>query len=50
MEKLKAVESCLFKGQRLHERGFICNRIENDAVTPTVYTAPIENVGQTGSI
>ena len=36
--------------QRLHERGFICNRIVFDAVTPSVYTTPIETVAETGSI
>ena len=28
----------------LHGRGFICNRIGFDAVTPFVYTAPVEFV------
>ena len=37
-------------GQRLHERGFICNRIEIDAVIPFVYTIPIETVIETVSI
>ena len=36
--------------QRLHEGGFICNRIVSDAVTPSVYTTPIETVAETGSI
>jgi len=36
--------------QRLHERCFIWNRIVFDAVTPSVYTAPIETVAETGSI
>ena len=31
-------------GQRLHERGFICNRIVFDAVMPSVYTTAIEAV------
>ena len=33
----------LFTGlrYRLHGRGFICNRIGFDAVTPFVYTAPV---------
>ena len=30
-------------------RGFICNRIGFDAVTPFVYTAPVEFVKRTGS-
>ena len=34
---------------RLHGRGFICNRIGFDAVTPSVYTAPSETVAETGS-
>ena len=33
----------------LHGRGFICNRIGFDAVTPFVYTAPVEFVIRTGS-
>ena len=33
-------------GQPLHERGFVLF----DAVTPSVYTTPIETVGETGSI
>ena len=37
-------------GQRLHERGFICNRIVFDAVTPSVYTTPIETVAESGLI
>ena len=37
-------------GKRLHESGFICNRIVFDAVTPSVYTTPIETVGETGWI
>ena len=36
--------------QRLHERGFTCNRIVFDAVTPSVYTTPIETVAEIGSI
>ena len=36
--------------QRLHERSFICNRIVFDAVTPSVYTTPIETIAETGSI
>lgn len=36
--------------QRLHERCFIWNRIVFDAVTPSVYTTPIETVAETGSI
>ena len=36
--------------QRLHERGFICDRIVFDAVTPSVYTTPIETVAEIGSI
>ena len=32
-----------------HGRGFICNRISFDAVTPFVYTAPVEFVIRTGS-
>ena len=36
--------------QRLHERGFICNHIVFDAVTPSVYTTPIETVAETGSV
>ena len=36
--------------QRLHERGFICNRIVFDAVMPSVYTTPTETVAETGSI
>ena len=36
--------------QRLHESGFICNRIVFDAVTPSVYTTPIETVAETVSI
>ena len=35
---------------RLHERGFIWKRIENDAVTPSVYTTQIETVAETESI
>ena len=34
---------------RLHGRGFICNRIGFDAVTPFVYTAPVEFVIRTGA-
>ena len=35
--------------QRLHERCFkFCNRIVFDAVTPSVYTTPIETVAETG--
>ena len=37
-------------GQRLRERGFICNRIVFDAVAPSVYTTPIETVAETVSI
>ena len=33
----------------LHGRGFICNRIGFDAVTPFVYTEPAEFVIKTGS-
>ena len=33
----------------LHGHGFICNRIGFDAVTPFVYTAPVEFVIRTGS-
>ena len=33
----------------LHGRGFICNRIGFDAVTPFVYTAPVEFVIRTGT-
>ena len=36
--------------QRLHERGFICNRIVFDAVMPSVYTTPTETVAESGSI
>ena len=36
--------------QRLHERGLICNRIAFDAVTPSVYTTPVETITETGSI
>ena len=36
--------------QRLHERGFICNRIVFDVATRFVYTKPIETIGETGSI
>ena len=36
--------------QRLHERGFICNHIAFDAVTPSAYTSPVETVTETGSI
>ena len=32
---------------RLHERGFICNRIVFYAVTPSVYATPIETVAKT---
>ena len=32
----------LFFRQRLHERSFICNYIAFDAVTPSVYTMPVE--------
>ena len=35
---------------RLQEPGFICNRIVFDAVTPSVYTTPIETFGETGLI
>ena len=35
--------------QRLHKRGFICNRIVFNAATPSVYTTPIETVGETES-
>ena len=35
-------------GQRLHERCF--GFVLFDAVTPSVYTTPIETVGETGSI
>ena len=34
---------------RLHGRGFICKRIAFDAVTPSVYTAPIKTVTETES-
>ena len=39
-------ENALRKSLRhcLHRRGFICNRIGFDAVTPFVYTAPVEFV------
>ena len=33
----------------LHGRGFICKRIAFDAVTPSVYMAPIETVTETES-
>ena len=33
----------------LHGRGFICNHIGFDAVTPFVYTAPVEFVMRTVS-
>ena len=33
--------------QRLHERGFICNRIVFDVDTSSVYTASIESVAET---
>ena len=36
--------------QRLPERGFICNRIDFDAVARSVYTTPIETVIETSSI
>ena len=36
--------------QRLHEHGFICNRIVFDAVAPPVCTTPIETVAETVSI
>ena len=39
----KVVRHCL------HGRGFICNRIGFDAVTPFVYTAPVEFVIRTVS-
>ena len=39
--------SCL--RQRLHERGFICNRIDFDAFTPSVYTTPTETVIETAT-
>ena len=35
--------------RRLHERGFIWNRIVFDAATPSVYTTPIETIAETGS-
>ena len=31
--------------QLLHERGVICNRIVFYAATPSIYTTPIETVG-----
>ena len=42
----KCKENALRKSlrHRLHGRGFICNRIGFDAVTPFVYTAPVEFV------
>ena len=33
----------------LHGRGFICNRMGFDAVTPLIYTAPVKFVIRTGS-
>ena len=36
--------------QRLHERDFISNRIVFDAVTPSVYTTPIETAAEIRSI
>ena len=36
--------------QRLHEHGFIWDRFVFDAVTPSVYTTPIETVAETVSI
>ena len=35
--------------QRLHERGFIFNRIVVDAVVPSVYTTPTETLGETAA-
>ena len=35
---------------RLHERSFICNRIDFAAVTPSVYKTPIETVIENVSI
>ena len=41
--KFRSLRHCL------HGRGFICNRIGFDAVTPFVYTAPFEFVIRTGT-
>ena len=49
MPQFKATGSLKLR-QHLHEHRFICNRIIFDAVTPSVYTKPIKNIGQTVSI
>ena len=36
------IKEALISGNCSHGRGFICNRIAFDAVTPPVYMAPIE--------
>ena len=47
---LKWMQLKLWLRQCLHECGFICNGIDNDAVMPSVYMTPTETICKTGSI